>query len=426
MKTLLIRRARVVDPVAGLDGVRDVLIEEGKISKVAARIQKPGVPTLDLDGLVVAPGFIDMHVHLREPGQEWKETIASGCAAAAAGGFVAVACMANTDPVNDCRAVTEMILAEAERHGAVRVLPVGALSKKMEGKELAEIGEMVAAGCVAVSDDGKSVMDGGLMRRALEYSTIFDVPVLVHEQDANLLGPGQMHEGAVSARLGLAGMPAAAEEALIARDVLLAEDAGARLHVQHVSTARGLTMIRLAKRRKVKVTCEATPHHLALTDEALESFDANFKMNPPLRPEADRAALLRGAAEGAIDAVATDHAPHHADEKGLEFARAPFGVVGLETAVGVVLTKLHHEEGVPLPRIVELLSVGPARALRVAGGTLEVGAPADITVLDLDREWTVDPEKFKSKGRNTCFAGMPLKGAAAMTIVGGRVVHDAR
>ena len=293
MKTLLFRRARVVDPATGIDGLRDVLVEGGRISKVASRITKSGAQTIDLEGLVLAPGFIDMHVHLREPGQEWKETIASGCAAAASGGFTAVACMANTDPVNDSRAVTELILGEAARHGSVRVHPVGAVSKRMEGKELAEVGEMVRAGAVAISDDGRPVMDGSLMRRALEYARIFDIPVLVHEQDECLAAGGQIHEGEISTLLGLPGMAAAAEDAMIARDLLLAEDTQGRLHIQHVSTGRGLAFIRLAKRRRVRVTTEVTPHHLTLTDEALVNYDTDFKMNPPLRPEPDRVALLR-------------------------------------------------------------------------------------------------------------------------------------
>lgn len=425
MKTLLLRHARVVDPASGLDAVRDVLIEDGRIAKVSTRLPKAGT-TIDLEGLVLAPGFIDMHVHLREPGQEYRETIASGCAAAAAGGFTAVACMANTDPVNDCRAVTELILAEAARHGSVRVYPVGAVSKGLEGKELAEIGEMVEAGAVAVSDDGRPVMDGSLMRRALEYSRIFNIPVLVHEQDETLAAGGQIHEGAISTLLGLPGLPAAAEEAMIGRDLLLAEDFGGRLHIQHISTGRGLTLVRLARRRKVKVTCEVTPHHLTLTDEALVEFDTDLKMNPPLRPDGDRLALIRGLREKGIDAIATDHAPHHADDKAVEFNRAPFGTIGLESAVPVCLSKLYHEEELPLIRLVELFTTGPASALGVGGGTLEVGAPADITILDVDRESQIDPESFRSKARNCAFKGWTTKGAAVMTIVGGRIVHDAR
>lgn len=426
MKTLLLRRARVVDPAGGVDGVRDVLIEGGRIIKVANRITRKEGQTLDLDGLVLCPGFIDMHVHLREPGQEWKETIATGCQAAAQGGFTAVASMPNTVPVNDSRAVTEMILDEAQRQAAARVYPVGAISKGLAGKELADVGEMVQAGAVAISDDGKPVMDGSLMRRALEYSKIFDIPVLAHENDAQLCGEGVMHEGAVSTRLGLTGMPAAAEETMIARDLLLAEDSGARLHIQHLTTGRGLALVRLGRRRGIAATCEVTPHHLTLTDACLEGYDTSFKMNPPLRPEADRLALIRGLKDGIVDAIATDHAPHHVDEKAVEFSRAPFGVVGLETAVPILLTHLVHEGGLPLPRFVELLSTGPARALGVPGGVIAAGEPADLTVLDLEREETIDPGRFLSKSRNTPFGGWPVKGIPVMTIVGGRVIHDGR
>jgi dihydroorotase len=426
VKTLLLRRARVVDPAGGIDGVRDVLIEGGRILKVAQRIQRRDGQAIDLDGLVLCPGFIDMHVHLREPGQEWKETIASGTAAAAVGGFTAVAAMANTDPVNDSRAVTEMIVAEAKRHGSVRVYPVGAISKKLEGKELADVGEMVEAGAVAISDDGRPVMDPSLMRRALEYAQAFGIPVLAHEMDDALCAGGVMHEGAVSTRLGLPGMPPAAEETMIARDLLLAEDTGGRLHIQHLTTGRGLALIRLGRRRGIQVTCEVTPHHLTLTDEALVRYDTNLKMNPPLRPEGDRAALVRGLKDGVVDAIGTDHAPHHHDEKWVEFARAPFGIIGLETAVPVLLTRLVHEGGLALPRFVELLTAGPARALGVAGGSLAPGEIADLTVLDLGREGVIDPDAFRSRSRNTPWGGFAYRGQAVMTIVGGRVVHDAR
>ncbi len=427
MKTLLLRRARVIDPASGLDAVRDVLVEGDRVAKVGARIpRREGSTVLDLDGLVLVPGLVDMHVHLREPGQEWKETIASGAAAAAAGGFTAVAAMANTDPVNDCRAVTELIVAEARRHAAVRVYPVGAVSKGLAGKELAEIGDMVAAGAVAISDDGRAIMDGSLMRRALEYARIFDVPVLAHEIDEHLAGGGVVHEGRVSTLLGLPGQPACAEEALIARDLLIAEDTGGRLHVQHLTTARGLEMVRQAKKRGVRVTCEVTPHHLALTDEALVGYDTDLKMAPPLRPERDRQALVRGLRDGAVDAVATDHAPHHPDEKAVEFSRAPFGTIGLETAVPVFLTRFVHEGGVDLVTFARLFSLGPARALGVPGGTIEPGAPADLTVIDPDREGRVNPGEFRSRARNTAFKGWVTRGAAAMTIVGGRIVHDSR
>ncbi len=426
MKSLLLRRGRVIDPLSGLDAVRDILIENGRIERVGQRLTRSGSgTTIDLDGLVVCPGFIDMHVHLREPGQEAKETIAAGCAAAATSGFTAVAAMANTLPVNDCRAVTELIVDEAKRHGSVRVYPVGAVTKGMEGKELSEIGEMVAAGVVAISDDGRSIGDAGVMRRALQWAQIYDIPVLVHEQDEQLVGRGVVHEGEVSARLGLPGWPGAGEDVMIARDVILAEDSRGRLHVQHVTTARGLALVQAAKKRGVNVTCEVTPHHLTLTDAVLSSFDTVYKMNPPLRPESDRLALIKGLRD-TVDAIATDHAPHTEDEKNTEFCCAPFGVVGLDSAVPVLLTKLVHEGGLPLSRLVELLSCGPARALGVPGGSLAAGETADISVLDLEREATIDASRFRSKGRNTCFAGWRTTGAAVMTIVAGRIVHDAR
>ncbi|RMG42934.1 MAG: dihydroorotase [Acidobacteria bacterium] len=426
MDRLLLRGARVVDPASGLDGVRDVLVAGGRIVSVAAGITERPPVTIDLDGLVLAPGFIDMHVHLREPGQEHKETIASGCAAAAAGGFTAIASMANTEPVNDCRAVTEMILAEARRHGSVRVYPVGAVSKGLEGRELAPIGEMVEAGAVAVSDDGRPIEDASLMRRALQYARLFGIPVLAHEEDPSLVGDGVAHEGPVAARLGLPGWPAAAEDSMIARDLLLAEDVGGRLHIQHVTTGRGLELIRWSRARGVPVTCEVTPHHLTLTDEAIEGFGTNYKMNPPLRTEEDRRALVGALAGGEVDAVATDHAPHHRDEKAVEFRQAPFGVVGLETAVPVLLDRLVRTGEVPLPALVAALSTGPARALGVAGGRIAPGEPADFTVLDLERERTVEAAGFRSRASNTPFEGWSLTGWPVMTVVAGRVIHDSR
>ncbi|MFN7966416.1 MAG: dihydroorotase [Acidobacteriota bacterium] len=426
MKSVLLRRGRVIDPASGLDAVRDVLIEGGRIERIGQRLTRTGSgTTIDLDGFVVCPGFIDMHVHLREPGQESKETIAAGCAAAATSGFTAVAAMANTLPVNDCRAITELIVDEAKRHGSVRVYPVGAVTKGLLGEELAEIGEMVSAGVVAISDDGRPIGDSGIMRRALQWAQIYGIPVLVHEQDESLVGKGVVHEGETSARLGLPGWPGAGEDVMIARDLILAEDVRGRLHLQHLTTARGLTLVQAAKKRGVNVTCEVTPHHLTLTDAVLESFDTLYKMNPPLRPESDRLALLK-ALRDTVDVIATDHAPHTEDEKNAEFCCAPFGVVGLESAVPVLLTKIVNEAGLPLSRLIELLSAGPAQALGVPGGSLAAGEPADITVLDLERESIIDASRFRSKGRNTCFAGWRTKGAPVMTIVAGRIVHDAR
>ncbi|MDP9120552.1 MAG: dihydroorotase, partial [Acidobacteriota bacterium] len=363
MRPLLIHGGRLIDPVKGLDGAYDLLIEEGVVVRADPRIEPPeGTETLDASGLVVAPGLIDIHVHLREPGQEYKETVRTGTMAAAAGGFTAVACMANTDPVNDNRSVTEHILAEARRHGYARVHPIGAVSKKLLGEELAEIGDMVAAGAVAVSDDGRPVMNSELMRRALLYAQHWGVTVIQHAEDLHLSGKGVMHEGEWSTRLGLAGIPGSAEDVMVARDLLLLEDTGGRYHVAHLSTGRSLEMVRRAKREGLPVTCEVTPHHLLLTDEevARTVFSTQCKMKPPLRSEGDRQALLAGLADGTIDAIASDHAPHHADEKDVEFDLAPFGILGLETTLGLCLDRLVRPGIVSLPRLVELLSSGPA------------------------------------------------------------------
>jgi len=425
---LLIRDGRVVDPSQGLDEGLDVLVEDGRIARLDERIEPdPGDEVLDAAGLVVAPGFIDMHVHLREPGYEHKETIETGSRAAVAGGFTAVCCMANTDPVNDNPSVTEYIVKRAREVGLARVYPVGALSRGLEGKELAEIGEMVRAGAVAVSDDGRPVRNARLMRRALEYCRSFDVPVLAHEEDADLAAGGAIHEGAVATRIGLPGIPAAAEEVMVARDVLLAGLTGGRLHVQHVSTRGAVDLVRMAKRRGLAVTCEATPHHFTLTDEdmAASGYDTNWKMNPPLREREDVEAILDGLYDGTIDVIASDHAPHHPDEKELEFVLAPFGIVGLETAVSLALDRLVHGKVLGLLQLVRLMSTNPARILGIPGGTLEPGAPADLTLLDLGRRVTVDPERFRSRSRNTPFAGMQLRGAPAATVVGGRVVWRA-
>ena len=423
---LLIRGGRVVDPSQGLDAVADVLVEEGEIARLEERVEVTGrVRTLDAAGKVVCPGLIDIHVHLREPGQEYKETVDTGTQAAAAGGFTAVACMANTDPVNDNRAVTEHIVAEARRCGWARVYPVGAVSKGMAGEGLAEIGEMVRAGAVAVSDDGLPVRDPELMRRALLYTLHFGIPVTQHAEDLELTGPGVMHEGEWSTRLGLPGIPGAAEDVMVARDLLLAAQTGGRYHVAHLSTARSLELVRDARRRGVRVTCEVTPHHLLLTDREVSdsAFSTHAKMKPPLRAEEDRQALVAGLVDGTVDAIASDHAPHHADEKDVEFSLAPFGIVGLETTLSLCLDRLVHAGVLGLSRLVELLSTGPARAYNLPGGGLWPGNPADLTLIDLDREVKVAPAAFRSKGRNTPFGGWTLKGAPAGTVVGGRVIE---
>ena len=423
---LLLKNARVVDPSAGIDGAHDVLVEDGRIARVAKRVEADGATTLDLAGLCVCPGFIDMHVHLREPGQEWKETIATGTRAAARGGFTGVACMPNTQPPIDSRSVVEFVLAQAREHGAVPVYPIGCVSKAQAGVELAEMGDMAVAGARGFSDDGKPVASAGLMRRALEYSRIFDLPVIDHCEEPTLVAGGVVHEGEVSTRLGLAGWPGVAEDVMVQRDILLAEYTGGAVHIAHLSTGRAAELVRRAKEANIRVTCEVTPHHLALTHEAVSGYDTHAKMNPPLRAESDRQALLAAIADGTVDAIATDHAPHNSDEKCVEFSRAPFGVVGLETAVSICLDRLVHDGVIGLPRLVELLSVGPASVLRLKKGSLRPGDDADITVLDLERRVVIDPGAFASKSVNTPFGGWTLRGGPVMTIVGGRIVHDAR
>ena len=435
---LRIEGGRLIDPSQGIDGAYDLLIVDGLVEEIVARDEGRGArgehgghgggqdaERLDASGLVVAPGLIDMHVHLREPGQEYKETVATGTMAAAAGGFTAVACMANTDPVNDNRSVTEHILAEARRHGFARVHPIGAVSKKLAGEELAEIGEMVRAGAVAVSDDGRPVMNAELMRRALLFAQHFDVPVIQHAEDLHLSGSGVMHEGEWSTRLGLGGIPGSAEDVMVARDLLLLEDTGGRYHVAHLSTARSLRMVLEARRRGLPVTCEVTPHHLLLTDEevARTVFSTQCKMKPPLRSERDRQALLAGLADGTVDAIASDHAPHHADEKDVEFDLAPFGILGLETTLGLCLDRLVRPGVVSLSRLVELLSTGPARVLRLPGGTLRPGSLADVTLFDPEGEVTVAAGAFLSRSRNTPFDGWKLKGRPVATMVGGRRIE---
>ena len=423
---LLLRNGRVVDPANGVDAERDVLVESGRVARVGADLNDDGAEVIDLAGLVVCPGFIDMHVHLREPGQEWKETIATGTRAAAAGGFTGVACMPNTDPPIDSRSVVEFVLAQARQHGVVPVYPIGCVSKAQKGEQLAEMGDMAIAGARGFSDDGKPVASAGLMRRALEYARIFDLPVIDHCEEPTLVTGGVVHEGDVSTRLGLPGWPGVAEDVMVQRDILLAEYTGGCVHIAHMSTGRSAELVRRAKASGIRVTCEVTPHHFALTHEAVLEYDTDAKMNPPLRTAWDRDALIQALADGTIDAIATDHAPHHADEKCVEFSRAPFGVVGLETSVSLGLDRLVHAGIIGLPRLVELMSCGPARILRLAKGSLAQGYDADVTVLDLDRKVSVDATSFVSKSANTPFGGWTLRGAPVMTIVGGRIVHDVR
>jgi dihydroorotase len=421
---LLIKHGRVVDPTQRLDEGLWVLIADGKVARVAERIEDRDAEVFDATGLVVAPGFVDVHTHLREPGFEYKETIATGSAAAVAGGFTAVCCMPNTQPVNDNAAVTEFIRGRAAAAGLARVHPIGAVSKGLQGEELAEMGEMARAGAVAFSDDGKPVHNAYLMRRALEYAQLFDVPVVDHCEDPNLAAKGVMHEGAVATRLGLRGIPAAAEEVMVARDVVLAGLTGGRLHVAHVSTSGALDRVREGKAKGVAVTCEVTPHHLALTDQAVadSEYGTDTKMNPPVRSGDHVAALVQGVLDGAVDCLATDHAPHHADEKVLEFDLAPFGVVGLETAIPVTYDLLVRRHKLPLRMFIALWSSNPARVFGLPGGSLKVGSPADITLLDLEARLTVNPDRFRSLSHNTPFAGQRLKGWPAATLVGGKAV----
>jgi len=423
--SLLIRNGRVVDPANSLDAVQDVLIAGGRIERVGRDLPPAAAATvLDATGKIVCPGFIDIHVHLREPGYEYKETVASGTRAAAAGGFTAVCCMANTHPVNDNRSITDYIRAKAAVEGVVRVYPIGAVTRGLGGEELAELAELAEAGCVAFSDDGRCIMNAALYRRAMEYTLPFGAPVISHAEDQHLSRGASMNEGVVSTELGVAGVPAAAEDIMVARDILLAELTGAHVHIAHLSTAGAVRLVRDAKARGVRVTAEVTPHHLLLTEDAVRSFDANAKMNPPLRSKHDAEVLLEALVDGTIDCVATDHAPHAGSEKEGEFDRAAFGIVGLETAVGLMLDRLVRPGTLPLATLISRLSRDPARLLGLPGGHLAPGAPADLTILDPAAEWTVDPARFQSRSRNTPFSGWPVTGRPWKTIVGGGVVFE--
>jgi dihydroorotase len=422
---VLIAGARVIDPSQDLDATLDILIEDGTIARVDKKI-KAGVETIDATGLVATPGFIDLHTHLREPGQEHKETIATGTRAAVAGGYTAVCAMANTVPPNDERAVTEMVLAEAARNGWCRVYPVGAVSKGLAGEELAELADLRAGGCVAASDDGKPVYNAQLMRRALEYCSMLGMPVIAHEEDAHLNEGGVMHEGYYSTLLGLRGIPAASEETLVARDVILARQTGAHVHIAHLSTAGAIEAVRRARAEGVRVTCEVTPHHLALGDEDVQSYSTNLKMNPPLRSREHRQALLDGIADGTVDAIATDHAPHHFDEKNVEFDLAPFGVIGLETAFAVCYEQLVKSKVIRLSRLVDLLSTGPARIFGLPGGTLRPGSLGDVTLIDPEARQEITRATLHSKAANSPFLSRTLAGKVMTTIVGGTIRHDAR
>ena len=423
MSSLWIRNGRVVDPASGRDEVGDVLIVDGVFAAPGASAGDAEV--LDATGLIVAPGFIDMHVHLREPGLEHSETIETGARAAAAGGFTSVCCMPNTRPVNDNATVTSYIVERARRCAVVNVFPIGAITRNSEGEELASIGLMRAAGIVAISDDGRPVMNARVIRRAMEVARSYNLPVIEHCEDLNLSAGGDMHEGAYSTRLGLRGIPSAAEDVMVARDILLAELTGARYHVAHISTRHAAAMVAFAKQRGLPVTTEVCPHHFVLTDAELHDYHSHFKMKPPLRAKGDVEAMIAALVNGSIDAIATDHAPHPGDEKMQEFERCPFGITGLETAVGLSLEVLLHSGKISLAKLVSLFTTGPAGVLSLDRGTLRAGAPGDVTLFSVDREWRYNVGESESKSKNSPFDGHQFRGGQAATVVSGRVVWRA-
>ena len=422
MRPLLLKGGRVIDPSRGTDGIADVYVVDGRIEAVGMNITAPDAELIDAVGRVVAPGLIDLHVHLREPGQEELETVASGAMAAAAGGFSAVCAMPNTDPVTDNQAAVGFIVRQAMRAGKARVYPIGAISLGQKGQQLAEFGEMVGAGAVAVSDDGKPVVSSQLMRTALEYAQTFGIPVADHCEDPTLSAGGSMHEGLVSTRLGLKGIPAAAEEIMVARDIILAELTGGHIHLCHMSTRGSVALIRRAKENGLRVTAEATPHHFALTHARVEGYNTNAKMNPPLREEADREAIRQALKDGTIDVIASDHAPHHYDAKEREFDDAPNGIIGLETALSLALRELVGPGLLTLPELIDRMSTTAARIFHLPGGTLAVGAPADLVLFDPAARWVVEKNRIQSKSRNTPFMGETMPGIVELTLVDGQVV----
>jgi dihydroorotase len=422
MAKLLIRNGRVVDPAAGYDATADLLVEDGIIAGYGPNPDAVGAEEFDATGMVVAPGFIDMHVHLREPGFEHSETIESGSRAAAAGGFTSICCMPNTMPVNDSVTVTSYIVERARHKAVVNVYPIGAITKGSAGEELASIGSMKRAGIVAISDDGRPVMNARVMRRGMEMAHSFDLPVIDHCEDLHLSAGGDMHEGLTSLKLGLRGIPACSEDVMVARDILLAEVTGARFHVAHISSRHSIAMVKQAKSLGLPITSEVCPHHFALSDEDMAPYDSNFKMKPPLRGRCDVAAAIEGVLSGSIDAIATDHAPHPGSEKMQEFERCPFGILGLETAIALSLETFIHTGKLPLSKLVEKFTTAPAGILRLRRGTLARGAPADITIFDLDHPWTYDVNRSFSKSRNSPFHGRTFRGGPVATIVNGRFV----
>lgn len=422
MAKILIKGGRVISPAQKLDDTCDVLIEKGKIAAIGKGLAAQGAEVIDADGKIVTPGLVDIHVHLRDPGLEYKEDIASGTLSAVTGGFTSIACMPNTKPVNDNQSVTNYILNKVKEEGHCRVFPIASISKGLQGESMTEMGELKGLGVYGVSDDGKPVNNAQLMRRAMEYAKPFGITIVTHAEDLELVGSGVMNEGPVSTELGLKGIPWVAEDAATAREIMLAEFTGAHLHVAHVSTKGSIDLVRQAKKRGVNVTCEATPHHFTLTDEAVRGYNTNAKMNPPLRSAEDREAVRLGIADGTVDAIATDHAPHHIDEKNVEFSIAMNGIVGLETALPLSL-QLVESGLIDLPKAVALLTCGPAAALGIPAGQLEEGGVADVTVIDPELEWTVDAQKLVSKSKNTPFDGWKMKGAALCTIVGGKITY---
>lgn len=424
--SLLIRNGRVIDPSQNIDKVCDIYIDKGKIDKISKKIKTPSgknVKEIDAKNMIVCPGFVDVHVHLREPGYEYKETIKTGCMSAAAGGFTSIVCMPNTNPINDNASVTEYILLKARTEGIVNVFPIGAITREEKGEALADIGEMYEAGCVGISDDGVPVTNSNLMRRAMEYVKPFGIPLIIHAEDKYLSSDGVMNEGVVSTKLGLKGIPGASEEVMIARDIILSEITGAHIHICHVSTAGSVRLIRDAKKRGVKITAEAAPHHFTLTDEAVVDYNTNAKMNPPLRTQKDVKAIIKALKDDTIDAIATDHAPHSQDEKNVEFDLAPFGIVGLETALPLSL-KLVEGGILSVSDMIKKLTIKPSEIVNIGRGTLKPGAIADVTIFDPEKEHEVCPEKFLSKGTNTPFSGWKLKGVVHKTIVSGKVVYS--
>lgn len=423
MPDILLRGGRVLDPTREFDAQADVLLKDGKIAAIERGLAAPGARAIEVTGCWVVSGLIDLHVHLREPGQEYKENIETGTAAAAAGGFTAVCCMPNTSPPNDTRAVTDLIVQRARDKGAVRVYPIGCITQGQKGETMADMGELQEAGCVAVSNDGRGVMNSEVMRRALEYARSFRMPLVQHCEDSALSAGGAMHEGLASTRFGIRAQPAAAESAMLARDLELVALTGGRYHMAHISCAESVRLIREAKQRGLPVTCEVTPHNLMLTDEACAGYHTFFKMNPPLRSASDQAALCEALADGTIDAIATDHAPHSSVEKEVEFEQASNGVIGLETALALAVELV--DAGVLTPaKLVMRMSAGPAKVLGLPGGSLAPGGPADVTVIDPKAAWICDPTRFRSKARNTPFGGRAMRGRAVLTVVGGRIVFS--